>query len=71
MDDDARPSAWLADIRARAPWLLEPGGALHWRVTGAGGPDIVPHGLIPPAMSVGGVEAKGGRTARSRTVAGP
>ena len=59
VDDDARPAAWLADIRARAPWLLEPGGALHWRVTGAGGPDIVPHGVTPPALSVGGLEAVG------------
>lgn len=58
-DDDARPAAWLADIRARAPWLLEPGGSLHWRVTGVPGPDIVPHGMAVPAASVGGPEAPG------------
>src|SRR4051812_6342466 len=33
-DRDGRPAAWLADIRARAPWLLEQGGALHWRASG-------------------------------------
>src|SRR3954467_607053 len=29
-DGDGRPAAWLADIRARAPWLLEQAGALQW-----------------------------------------
>ena len=57
--DDSRPAAWLADVRARAPWLLEPGGALDWRATVAPGPDIVPHGVTPPALSFGGGGATG------------
>src|SRR4051812_16405210 len=52
-DGDGRPATWLADIRARAPWLLEPGGALQWRASAGRGPDIVPHGERSQAPSAG------------------
>src|SRR4051794_7952158 len=52
-DRDGRPAAWLADIRGRAPWLLEQGGALQWRASAGRGPDIVPHGEGSQAPSAG------------------
>lgn len=41
--DTNPPAHWLAYIRARAPWLLAPGGSLA-EATGAGTPDVVPNG---------------------------
>ncbi|MFL5675157.1 MAG: hypothetical protein ACJ779_09130, partial [Chloroflexota bacterium] len=51
---DARPARWLADVRARAPWLLEPGGALEPVTAAQTRPDIVPHGEALSASSSSG-----------------
>lgn len=53
---DDRPAAWLADIRARAPWVLEPGGALHGSTTRRQGPAEVPHGSPSPGLSFDAAE---------------
>ena len=45
------PAHWLADIRARAPHLLEPGGLLSGSVSASEAPATWPHGpeAVPPA----------------------
>lgn len=68
--DDARPAVWLADVRARAPWLLGPGGALRWRAAGPPAPDRVPHG-VTPAEPRWGVAESGGRDGPGRPVPEP